>query len=58
MRWLRRLAEAEKQLEALIDLGELAQQHLTEEAADAALVDRSKMIDESVGCFREAARPR
>ena len=51
-------AEAEKQFQALIDIGELARRHLSEEPADAPLVDRSKMIDESVGCLSEAARPR
>jgi hypothetical protein len=50
--------ETEKELEALIDAGEFARRYLSEDAADAALVDRSKMIDEGVGRFREAARPR
>ena len=58
MRSLRRRAEAEKQLESLVDAGELARRHLSEDAADAALVDRAEMINEGAGCLREAARPR
>jgi hypothetical protein len=50
------LAEAEKQLESLVDAGELAGRYLSEEAPDATLVDRSTMIDKRVRCFREAAR--
>jgi hypothetical protein len=53
-----RRTEAEEQFEPLVDAGELARRYLSEDAADAALVDRSEMIDESVGRLREAARPR
>ena len=55
--WLPGCAETEKQLESLVDVSELARRHLSEDAADAALVDRSEMIDEAVGGFRQAARP-
>lgn len=51
-------AEAEEQFEPLVDAGELARRYLSEDSADAALVDRSDMIDEGVGRLREAARPR
>ena len=40
--------EAEKQLEPLVDADELAGGHLPEETPDAALVDRSQMIDQSI----------
>lgn len=55
--WLIRLAEAKKQFEPLINRRELARRHLPEEAPDAALVDRSEMIDEGVGRLRQPARP-
>ena len=50
--------ETEKQLEPLVNAGELARRDLPEDAADPALVDRTNMIDERVGWLREATRTR
>lgn len=58
VRSLRGGGEAEKQLESLVDAGELARRHLSEDAADAALVDRPEMIDEGAGWLRESTRSR
>ena len=46
--WLPHCTEAEKQLESMIDAGKLAHRDLPEDAANAALVDRSEMINETV----------
>ena len=53
---LRFRAETEKQLEPLVNVGQFARRHLSEDPADAALVDRSQVIDEGIGRFREATR--
>jgi len=53
---LRRSAEPQKQFEPFVDAGELARRNLSENAADAALVDRAEMIDQCARCLREPAR--
>ena len=48
-------AEAEEQFQPLIDGSEFARCNLSEDAADATLVDRPEVIDESARGFRETA---
>ena len=48
--------KAQKQLEALIDTRQLGWRNLSKESSDAALVNRSKVIDERIRRFREATR--
>jgi len=50
--------KAQKRLKALIDAGQLGGQDLSEDSSDAALVDRSQVIDERVRCLRQAAGTR
>jgi hypothetical protein len=48
--------ETEKQLEALVDTGEFAGGYRPKDSSNAALVNRSKVIDESTGRLRETTR--
>lgn len=48
--------EAEKQLEALIDAGKFARRYLPKDSSNAALVNRSKVIDKSIRRLRETTR--
>jgi len=48
--------KAQKQLKALIDAGQLVGRDLSKDSTDAALVDRSQVVDESVRRLHEAAR--
>ena len=58
MSLLSRGAEAQKEFEPLVHAGELARRHLSEDAADSAFVDRSKVVNEGVRRLRQAARAR